>query len=402
MPVNKRIIKTIDATEMRGINRSAILELIRGSGPISRPKIAEELQVSPPTVIRIVEDLIEEGLVRPTGHKEWSGGRKRSLLEFSGAEHLILGIDLGGTKVYGAVADLNGEILSETNFTHSPTQAEESFQMLCKVIDNLLQFVTQTGRPLRGIGFGIPGVMDPNSGTVKFAPSLEWNDFPLRQRLAERYDYPTVLENDVNLAALGELWFGTKGEEQDLVLIAIGTGIGAGIVINGMVYPGAHHMAGEIGYLLPDRSHLGRSYPGFGALEQLASGTGIAERACHVLQSRLSPEQLEALTSEDVFAAARQHEPWATSILEETVDYLAQAIASISLIFDPDVIILGGGVSGSADLLIDPILKRLEGTIPILPRIQASRLGYRAVVYGAIIQLLRITSNYYMLQKYIG
>jgi glucokinase-like ROK family protein len=400
MPVNKRIVKTIDAMEMRGINRSAILELIRGNGPISRPQIADELQVSLPTVKRIVDDLIEEKLVRPTGQKEWSGGRKRSLLEFNGAEHLVLGIDLGGTKIYGAVANLNGEILYETNFTHHQCQAEESFQMLCEVVENLLESALKPGYKINGIGIGVPGMLDPNSGIVKFAPSLEWDNFPLLKRLSERFDYPIVLENDVNLAALGELWFGARGEEQDLVLIAIGTGIGAGIVINGMVYSGAHHMAGEIGYLLPDRSHLGKSYPGFGAFEQLASGTGIAERARDHWQGERTQEQLDTLTSEDVFDAARRQEPWATQILDETVDYLAQAVAAITLIFDPDVIILGGGVSRSDDLLIEPILKRLDGTIPVLPRIAASHLGYRAAVYGSIVHLLRITANYYMLQRY--
>jgi len=400
MPGNKRIVKTIDATEMRGINRSAILEMIRGSGPISRPQIAEELQVSLPTVMRIVDDLIEESLVRPTGQKEWSGGRKRSLLEFNGAEHLVLGIDLGGTKIYGAVANLNGEILYETHFTHHQCQAEESFHVLCAVVEKLLESSPKPGYKVHGIGIGVPGMVDHSAGVVRFAPSLEWDNFPLLKRLSERYDYPIALENDVNLAALGELWFGARGEEQDLVLITIGTGIGAGIVINGMVYSGAHHMAGEIGYLLPDRTHLGKSYPGFGALEQLASGTGIAERARRKIQGQLTQQQLEALSSEDVFTAIREKEAWAIPILDDTVDYLAQAIAAITLILDPDVILLGGGVARSADLLIDPILKRLEGAIPILPKIEPSQLSYRAAVYGSIIQLLRITSNYYMLQRY--
>jgi glucokinase len=405
MSPNRRIIRTITATEMRAINRSAILELIRSNGPISRSQIAAELRVSLPTVMRIVDGLQVEGLVKPTGQKEWSGGRRRSLIEFNGAEHLIAGIDLGGTKVYGAVANLNGEILYETRFAHHQSQAEQSFQLLCQVIDDLLQFAGRPGtwettRPVRGIGIGVPGVMDQEAGAVRFAPSLGWHDFPLRGRLAERFALPAVLENDVNLAALGELCFGVEGAGDNLVLIAIGTGIGAGIVVNGLVYPGAHHLAGEIGYLIPDRSFLDRQYPGFGALEQLASGPGIAERARLLLKDQWPPEQLQALTGEQVFAAARQQAPWAEAVLRETVDYLAQAVASITLVFDPDVILLGGGVSRSADLLIEPILRRLDGVIPALPRLEASRLGYRAGVYGALVQLLRITSNYYRLQKY--
>ena len=400
MHSKRDFVKTITATEMRAINRSAILELIRVSGPISRPQIAETLQVSLPTVMRIVEELLVESLVRPTGHKEWSGGRKRSLLEFNGTDHIIIGIDLGGTKIYGAIANLNGDILEETNYTHKQTRADESYEFMCDVIDNLLEIARKIGKPMRGIGIGVPGVLDLGSGNVKIAPSLSWDNFPLRERLSKRYPFPNVLDNDVNLAALGELWFGSEGEVKDLVLIAIGTGIGAGIVINGMVYSGAHHMAGEIGYFIPDRTYLGCSFPGFGALEQLASGTGIAERARQALSGNWPPEQLSNLTSEDVFNSARKKQPWAMNILSDTVDYLAQAIAAIALIYDPDLIIIGGGVARSADMLIEPILSRLKNTIPILPKLTASQLGYRAAVYGAIVQLLRITSNYYTIEKF--
>jgi predicted NBD/HSP70 family sugar kinase len=118
------------------------------------------------------------------------------------------------------------------------------------------------------------------------------------------------------------------------------------------------------------------------------------------LRDQWPEDQLASLTAEDVFNAAREHQPWAEAVLAETVDYLALAIASISLVLDPEVILLGGGVAKSADLLIEPILERLKGSIPILPRIEASTLGYRAAVLGAIVKLLRMTSDYYWLQKY--
>ena len=403
--MKQRAVQTITATEMRAINRSAILELIRSSGPVSRSEVAARLQVSLPTVMRIVDDLTAEDLVRATGASQWSGGRKRALIEFNGSAHLVIGVDLGGTKLYGAVADLTGTILHELHISHHQTQSEESYDLLCGLIDNLMKFALETGKPLRGLGVGVPGVINPKSGLVELTPSLGWSDFPLRDRLASRYQVPVVVENDVNLAAAGEPWFGSDGEVQNLVLITIGTGIGAGVVIDGMVYPGTHHMAGEVGYTLPDRSCLGQSYPGFGAFELLASGTGVAARARDLLRglsgsAGLNAEQVASLTAEDVFAAARVGEGWAQKILAETVDYLAQAIASISMILDPDVILLGGGVSRSADLLIDPILARLRGVIPLVPRLEASRLGYRAAVMGSIVQLLRVTSNYYWLHKY--
>ena len=403
--MNHRTINTITSSEMRAINRAAILEWIRCNSPISRSEIGERLQVSLPTVMRIVDDLISEDLVRPTGASQRSGGRKRALVEFNGKAHLVIGVDLGGTKLYGAVADLTGTILHELHIIHHQSQSEESYTALCALLDDLLRFAQGTGLPVRGMGIGVPGVTNPQTGSVELAPSLEWSGFPLRERLTTRYQLPIVVENDVNLAAIGELWFGPDGDTHNLVLIAVGTGIGAGIVIDGMVYPGSHSMAGEVGYMPLERSALGRAYPGFGAFELLASGTGIAARAKERLrqasvQPPLSPAEIEALTTEEVFAAARRGEDWALPLLAETVDYLAQAIASIQLLIDPDIILLGGGVSRSADLLIEPILARLRGVIPILPRLEASRLGYRAAVLGAVVQLLRVTSNYYSLNKY--
>lgn len=401
MSSGRRNIQTITGAEMREINRSSILEMVRSNSPISRTQIAEDLQVSLPTVMRIVDELMEEGLIIEDGEKEWSGGRKRKRLIFNGAQHLVIGIDLGGTKIFGAVADYNGTILHEIRVDHHDTQAEESLELLCAIIDQLLTFSESTGLPVRGIGIGVPGVVQPNTGIVSIAPALDWKDFPLKSQLEARYAYPIAIDNDVNLAALGEMWFGSHEDEKNLILLTIGTGIGAGIIINGAVFGGAHNMAGEVGYFLPDRSHLGQKFPGFGALELLASGNGIANRARQALIGTRSPEALEALTAYDVFDAARQKETWAIAVLDETVEYLAQLIAAISTIFDPDVILLGGGVSRSADLLIEPICSKLEGTLLRVPKIRASHLGYRAAVMGAIIRLLRMTANYYLLQKFI-
>lgn len=384
---------------MRSINRSAILELIRANSPISRTEISKRLDVSLPTVMRIIEGLTEENLVRPTGKTEWSGGRTRTMLEFNGSAHLIIGLDLGGTKLYGAVADLNGTILQEAHIAHHQTQADESLRVLCDFIDKLLEFANGTGLPLMGIGLGVPGTTDRETGNVKLAPSLGWFDFPLKNRLEARYNLPMLIENDVNLAALGELW-GQSNDVENLVLITIGTGIGAGVVINRNLYQGSHHMAGEIGYSLPDRSFLGQNFTGFGAFEQLASGNGIAIRAKNLLSGIRPVEKLENITAEEVFRAARKGEVWANAILAETVDYLAQAIAFINQLLDPDVIILGGGVSREADLLIQPILDRLKGSIPTLPKIEASKMGYQAVVIGSVMELMRINGHKFLLQKF--
>ncbi|MFN2235924.1 MAG: ROK family transcriptional regulator, partial [Anaerolineales bacterium] len=166
MSSGRRNIHTITAAEMREINRSSILEMIRSNSPISRTQIAEDLQVSLPTVMRIVDELMEDELIIEDGEREWSGGRKRKRLVFNGSQHLVIGIDLGGTKIYGAVADYNGKILHEIREEHHQTQAEESLAYLCSIIDQLLKFSENTNLPIRGIGIGVPGVVQPNTGIV--------------------------------------------------------------------------------------------------------------------------------------------------------------------------------------------------------------------------------------------
>jgi glucokinase-like ROK family protein len=390
---------TIAASAMRDINRSAILEIIRRESPISRTAIAERLDVSLPTVMRIVDELVADGFVRPQGGTEWSGGRRRSLLEFNADGHVVLGVDMGGTKIYGALSNLGGCVIDELNVGRHGTQGEDSYTTLITLIDTLLASPRLEGRQVRGIGVGAPGITLHKEGIVKWAFTLGWKDFPLKARLSDRYHLPITVDNDVNLAALGELWFGAGQNCQNMIVIAIGTGIGAGIIIDGALYRGSTESSGEIGNMLPGTRFLGKNFTDFGALESVASGTGIASRARAALKGHRSPDDLENLLAEDVFDAARQGQKWAWNVINETVDYLAVSIANLAVSFDPELIVLGGGVSRSADMLVGPILERMQGVIPTLPRLVVSSLGLRAGVMGAITNVLHNTSNFYVVHK---
>lgn len=384
---------------MRDINRSAILEIIRKEGPIARATIGRRLAISLPTVMRIVDELVEEGIVRPHGGTEWSGGRRRPLVEFNAGGGVVLGVDIGGTKMFGAVSDLGGNLIDEFHIPNHATSGEGTFHTLVTLIDTLLGSPKLNGRQVRGIGVGAPGTTLHQEGIVKWAYTLRWVDFPLKARLTQQYSLPVVVDNDVNLAALGELWFGAGQNAQNLVVVALGTGIGAGIIIDGALYRGSTEAAGEIGYMLPGREFLGTDYRDFGAFESVASGTGIRDRALRALSAPGEAPANPMLTAEDVFDAARQGERWAQELVSETVDTLAVAIANLAVSFDPDLIVLGGGVAGSADLLIEPILHRMEKAIPTLPRLVVSQLGKRATVMGAITHVLHNTLNFYIVRK---
>ncbi len=390
---------TITSSAMRDINRSAIIDIIRKESPISRTAIAEKLEVSLPTVMRIVDELVDEGFVRAQGSTEWSGGRRRPLLEFNADANVVLGVDMGGTKLYGAISDLGGNILDEFNIAYQGTSAEDSYNELTSLIDHLLESIHLEKRHIHGIGIGAPGVTKHKEGIVTWAYTLHWENFPLKERLSKRYDLPIIVDNDVNMAAMGELWFGAGQNVQNMILVAIRKGIGAGVIIDGALYRGSNEASGEVGNMVPGREFLGRDYQQFGALESVASGTGIALRARKLLESKQNPFNFESLTAEDVFNAARQNQEWAWKIIEETVDYLAIAVANLIASFDPELIVFGGGVSRSADLLIKPITDRISGIIPNPAKLVVSNLGLRATVMGAITNVLHNTSNYYVVHK---
>lgn len=393
------VARTITATEMHGVNRSAILDIIRREGPISRSQIAAELRVSLPTVMRIVEELISEELVRPNGKKEFSGGRKRPLLEFNAHEHLTIGVDMGASNLYGAVADMAGNILAEHTIRDHKKRGVEIYDLLAALIEEMLAAANKTGRRIRGIGVGAPGITYYDEGIVKWAPSLDWRDFPLKQKLQTAFNLPVILDNDVNLSALGEMWYGAGQNLKNLVLIIISRGIGAGVIIDGAVYRGSHLTAGEIGYLIPEHSALGKKWVGAGATESMAAIPGIISRAKRELQGVYPPERIAALTVDDVFDAFRKGEAWSQPVIEETIDYLAQVVATVSVCFDPDVIVLSGEIVSFSDILIEPILRRINGTIPIQPKLVPSSLGHRAAIMGAVVNILHNTSDFYIVRK---
>ena len=376
---------TITSSLMRDINRSAILEIIRRESPVSRTVIAERLGVSLPTVMRIVEELVEEGFVNANGESEFTGGRRRPLLKFEKDNNLILGFDLGGTKMYGAVANFGGEILDQIQIDKHGSNSEESFSLLTNLIDHLLQCPLLEGHRIRGIGVGAPGVTLHHQGIVKWAYTLHWKDFPLREKLMQRYDMPIIVDNDVNLAALGEHWYGAGQNAQNMVLIANGLGIGSGIIIDGALYRGAHEASGEIGHMITDKEYLGKSFIDFGVLESLASGTSITS--------------LTNTSPDEVFDAARRNEDWAMDVIENISDHLAVAVANIAVTFDPELIVLGGGITKSADLLVPLILKKIQNTIPSHPKLVVSKLGLQATVLGIIPNVLHNTFNFYVVRK---
>jgi glucokinase-like ROK family protein len=299
-------------------------------------------------------------------------------------EKAIIGIDMGGSHAHGILADIQGSIFYEKSISYSVPGTEDPLQIMAALLRDVSNYAQTNHFTPMGISIGVPGIVDGEKGIVKHAPAFKWRNLSLRDYLNKQFSLPIILENDVNLAVLGEHRFGAGKGVNNLILIAIGTGIGAGIILDGSLYKGHENASGEIGYMIPAIECFKQKYEGFGALENFASGRGIENRAKKVLSSdKIEMLDME-LSTAVVFEKARQGEKWATKVLNETLDYLCLAIANISALLNPELIILGGGVSESADLLIEPIMCQLNRVIPNVPRIETSKLKHNAACLGGI------------------
>jgi glucokinase-like ROK family protein len=391
-------LQPIDARQMRAVNRAVVLDYVRLSGPAGRSEISEALGLSLPTVVRLVNGLVDEGLLRESAPAALAGGRPIGRVEYNAGAHAVIGVDLGGTKMYGALATIGGEILAEATRAQHSSSGDDAFEILAGLIASLIAVPRGPERRILGIAAGAPGVTYYPSGVVEWAPSLEWTGFPLRDRLEARFRLPVSVDNDVNLMALGENWFGAGRGVSNMVLIAIGTGVGAGLIVNGMLCRGHHQGAGEIGYMVPGVSALGSKRDGFGALESIISGTGVAERGS-AMRNHSEQALLRGMTAEDVFAAAREGATWAEAVVEETADYLSLAIANVATLLDPELIVLGGGVSSSLEPVLPSVEARICGVVQHLPRIVVSQLGSKAAVMGAIALMMHTATDYLVVRR---
>ena len=279
-------------------------------------------------------------------------------------ERLALAVDLGGTQIRAALADGQGR-LSERISTL--TQAEEGVQrVVARMMDVIRSLVGKAeGENLEAIGVGSPGPLDPWRGLIRSAPNLPgWRDVPLRDILADEFGLPVYLGNDANLAALAEHRFGAGKGSANLVYLTISTGIGGGVVSEGQLVHGRHGLASEPGHMVLERGGPRCGCGKKGCLEALASGTAIAREAREALMAgrpsligELADGELHRVDARLVAEAAERGDPLAQEIYHRAGFYIGLGIVNLMHIFNPEVVILGGGVTRAGDLLMAPIRK---------------------------------------------
>lgn len=310
---------------------------------------------------------------------------------------LAIGVDLGGTKIATAVVDNQGGVRAEEVI---PTRAEEGTEaVLRRIKESVRRVCTAAGiRPeeTRGLGLGSPGPLDLARGLVIFTPNLGWRGVPLRAEMEDAFRIPVVLENDARAAAWGEYRYGAGQGTRSMIYVTLGTGIGGGLVLEGRLYHGGHGNAGEVGHttVLPHgpRCRCGNR----GCWEALASGTAIARRAQERIQegesSMLATDPgLAGITAVEVARAAREGDRLAREVLEEAFSYIGLGVANLVNIFDPERVVLGGGLTAIGDPLFAAVRRTIaERVLPGPGRevaVVPAALGKRAGVIGAALLL---------------
>lgn len=279
----------------------------------------------------------------------------------------VVGIDIGGTNlVVGTIAEDGSELLGEvTEPTHSEAGADA-------VIDHIGRLVKQSaaaarGKEIVGVGIGSPGPLDTRRGIVLFTPNLGWTNFPLRERITKVTGLPAELDNDANCAIYGEWWRGAARGAKAVVGLTIGTGIGGGIVLDGKIYHGVSDVAGEIGHTTIDANGRRCKCGNYGCLEAYASGPAIAARAAEGIESGVDTTlgkyvngDLSRLTAQTVYQAAHDGDQYALDVVNDTAKLLGAGVANIINIFNPDVVVICGGVTLAGDRLFEPLRREVH------------------------------------------
>jgi len=309
-----------------------------------------------------------------------------------------VGLDLGGTHLKAAVVDDHGRVLHKMG---SATRAERGVEAvlsdLAQAADVVITASEVERGDIAGVGIGAPGPLSPSRGLIYRSANLPpFQNVPIRDELARRTGLPVAFDNDGNAAALGEFWVGAgspdaSGPVRDLVLLTLGTGVGAGVILDGRLLHGHFENAGELGHTIVEPGGLPCPCGQRGCLEQYASAGAVARRMAAELHGKSGPARPgsddDAMTCEAVADAARAGDPLATRIWDDACRYLAVACVNIQHTYNPAVVALGGGMSAAGDLLVDLVRDHLRQQrwrlADDLPRIVLAKLGNDAGVIGA-------------------
>ena len=395
--------KTGSLKLVQEINRSVVLNLIKDKGPLSRANISKITKLTRSTVSSIVNYLIKKNLVKETGLSSSGVGRKGILLKLNPKAYYVVGVDLGTLNTIAVVVDLEGKIMERIEHpTNGKGGKDKVIQRLKAVIHEVITASNINIQKIAGVGLAVPGLVNSKRGIMLITPNFGWRDTPIREILKKEFHTPIFIDNNVNAMALGEAEFGIARGIKNFICVNVGMGIGSGIVINGELYRGETECTGEIGHTTVDYNGPKCSCGNNGCLEAMAAAPAIARRAVKAIKegkktliTKLIDSNLDEINAAIVAKAANKGDKLAREIIEKTGEYLGTGIANVINLFNPQMVIIGGGVAQAGDLIFNPLKKTMEKRAFPVPakvvKIVASSLGRDCTVIGAATLVLQET-----------
>lgn len=372
----------VDVHDVRDINQTIFLHLIRERQPISRADIAKYTGLRAGTVSAIVNRLIKNNLVYEGTEGPSSGGRPPKHLFINAESYYVLAIDIGVSDTVFAVSDFNGRILQQKSVvTEGPP--EPFIEKLAAEIERMIQ--TQYPRAKFGaVGVSVPGLIDRETGTVETSPNLEWKNVPVRRILTDRLNLPVFIENDANAAAFSELWYGPLSEAsvRTLLFVLVVEGLGTGLIINGELHVGSRLGLGGFGHMSIDPNGELCSCGRRGCWETFASERATVERYHRVTAKQGGP----LVSINELIALANKNDEMAVESLKITAEYLGEGISNLVHGLYPETVVIGGNIT-SAWSLIEPIIKkRIQSRYLVSPEKVVVRPAsvQRPSLFGAI------------------
>ncbi len=391
--MNKVISASQKATreQTKEHNKRFILKMIYERDPISRADLARLTKLTRASISNVVSALLEEDMVSEVGLAKKSVGKPPTLLSFNKDARQLITLDLASDMFRGSLMNLRGEVLERVKISLGGRRGPAAVEQVIALIEQLQERATQ---PLLGIGIGTPGVVEPYQGVVKSAINLNWTELPLRDLLQERFSLPVYLANDAQLAALAQFLFSSnKDGIQNLILVKVGRGIGAGIIFGGEIFFGDGFSAGEIGHVVVDPNGKLCTCGHNGCLETMASTRALAEQMSQIAASNPSSRlhQMvrdgETLTSNAILQAHLDRDFTVQPVIERSGRFLGGAMAHIVGAMNIRHIYIAGSMARFGDALLEPIRQEVfRRSYPALINqieIKISELGADIVLLGA-------------------
>ncbi len=366
-----KFVKAFNKAAERGavVLPQRVLQLIRDAGPISRAELARQTGASKPTISSVVQNLLAAGLINELGLAESDGGRRAVLVEFNARAGFVIGMDIGGTSARVALADLQGKILLVCRERTDQSSEAALITQLKRLQQKLCHEAKIAQKKLLHIGIGTPGVVDPKTRAIGYAPNLPVLEAPgFTKRLEDELGVPLSFYNDVNLAALGEKAQGAGQVTDTFIFIGIGTGLGFGLILGGALFEGSKGRAGEFGYLPV-------------SVNQRAT---LEDTICGAALARSHKEAGGSGDPQIAFAEAEAGVEPGISTIRVLTERLVWLFAALSTLLDPDKLILGGSIGRRCAPLLPELRVALGRSSPIVPELAISQLGDDAGLLGAV------------------